>query len=177
LYYGDPLHLGVISNKRDVLDDFTTNLEDDHYHDHAPDNEAMGDDMDHEAPSDNVDLMSKAIKRHLFKSQEMPKAAAYTEDQTTRRASFFTPNTLKGEVGEGMAATMAPRKNKERKRPGKKGSQPAPKKHVLERIHMLHWREIHELGELILPEQDIATLTGDMRSPRDTILHLDKTLM
>jgi hypothetical protein len=126
------------SNKRDVLNDFITNLEDDHYHDHAPDNEAPGDDMDHEAPSDNVDLISKAIKCRLFKSQETLEADAYTDDQTARRASFLTPNTLKWVVGEGMAATTAPRKNKECKRPSEKGSQLAPKKHVLERIHMPH---------------------------------------
>jgi hypothetical protein len=80
-----------------------------------------------------------------------------------------------------MAATTAPRKKKERTRPDKKGkgssSQPAPKKHVLERIHMPHWREIHELGEPILPAQDLASLTGDMRSLHDTVLHVEKALL
>jgi hypothetical protein len=74
-----------------------------------------------------------------------------------------------------MATTTASRK-KERKRPGKKvkgsASQPAPKKHVMERIDMPNWREIHELGEPILLEQDLATVTGDMRSLHDTILCL-----
>jgi hypothetical protein len=55
-----------------------------------------------------------------------------------------------------MAVTTAPRKKKECKRPDKKGkkgssSQPTPNKHVLERIDMPHWCEIHELGEPILP--------------------------
>jgi hypothetical protein len=62
-----PLELHF-SNKQDALDEFITELDDDHYHDHAPDHEAPGDDVNHEAPGDDVDLMSKASKRHLFKS-------------------------------------------------------------------------------------------------------------
>jgi hypothetical protein len=33
------------------------------------------------------------------------------------------------------------------------------------------------LGEPILPQQDLTTITEDMRSLHDTILHLEKTLM
>jgi hypothetical protein len=160
------------SKKQYALDDFIIDLDDNHHHDHTP---------NHEASSGEVDLMSKASKRRLFKSRETPEVAPYTGDQTAGRPSFLTTNTLKWVVGDGIVATTTPRKKNKRKRPDKKGkgsyNQSAPKKHVLERIHMPYWSEIHELGELILPEQDLATLTGDMRSLHDTILHLEKIRM
>jgi hypothetical protein len=97
------------------------------------------DDVDQEAPSDDVDIMVKAsISNHLFNSQQMPKAAAFIENQTMR-GSFMIPNTLNKVVVEGIAAARVPRK-KARKRPNKKAkassSQPTPIKHVLERVHM-----------------------------------------
>jgi hypothetical protein len=112
------------SKKRDVLDNLIATLNDNHYHDRAPDREASGDGVGQEAPLDDVDLMSKASKRCLFKSQETPEAAPYTEDQTAGTPSFLTPKTLKGVVGDGMAVTIALRKKKERKSLIRKGRAP-----------------------------------------------------
>jgi hypothetical protein len=42
---------------------------------------------------------------------------------------------------------------------------------------MPNWRGMHELGESILSEQALATISMDMRSLHDTILHLEKNLL
>jgi hypothetical protein len=64
----EPPSKPYFSKKLDLIDDFIACLDDDDHHDHAPNLEALGDDVHHEAPSDDMDLMLKASKRHLFKS-------------------------------------------------------------------------------------------------------------
>jgi hypothetical protein len=42
---------------------------------------------------------------------------------------------------------------------------------------MPNWRDMHELGEPILPEHALATISRDMMSQHDTILHLENNLL
>ena len=116
----------------------------------------------------------------------MPEAAAFTEDQIAPQF-MMSPNTLRGAafqaIREGVTPTYGKKKGR-RKRKEKKGSAPAsssqsaPTKQTraLERIP-IKWRDIHWLGEPILPPHVVQNMTGDMRSLHDGVLQLEKDLL
>ena len=132
----------------------------------------------HDLPADKA----QCLKKKLFGSQETPEEAGPAS--VASQPVMFSPCTIHGATIAAMVdgGTPACRKRKYRKRPEKKpsagasASQPPPNKKFMDKLPT-KWRDIHCIGQPILPAEVVSKLTGEMQSVHNTVLHLEEDLL
>ena len=176
-----------------VVSAFGPGADDDQHEASAPIDDFIAE-LDHNYQAPHVDYQreeetsagpkaAQTLKKNLFGSQNTPEDAAFT---ATQQPTFVSPNTLLGAARSAMIDTGTPaclKKKKQRKRPNKKASdanasssQQAPPVRVLDKLPS-KWRQVHWLGQPMLPPDELAQMTGDLRSMHDHILRLENDLL
>ena len=116
------------------------------------------------------------LKKKLFPSQETPEQ----EDTTAFTAPpqvGLTPRTLLGATMEQMKQGSTPPclKKKSRKRKKRPGNDAANKKVVLDTVPT-PWRNLHHLGQPMLPANIVKQLRPEMKSLHDMVLTQEKKI-
>src|ERR1041384_6134429 len=129
-------------------------------------------------PSCRADQTEKFCSRRLFSSQGAPEAAAFSPGDP----AGLSQDTLKEALQDSFVQRS--RKTTGRKRIKKRAfdssSQPVEgcRKpiRVQDKVPMINWHPIHELGKPMLPANFLEMVTSDMRSLHSSILYVESNL-